>query len=1098
MKKLLLHHSLSPALLGLLLALIVSATSYGQRGADIRFDHLSLTHGLSQGTVNAIVQDRQGFMWFATWDGLNKYDGHSFTIYKHQSFDSTSLSSSHIRVIYEDRSGMLWVGTDDGGLNRLDPVTRTITRYPFGRADSMSLSNDWVHTLYEDRSGVLWIGTFEGTLHRLDRTTGAFTRYRPNFDANVATRDLTIYAIVEDHTGALWLGTFGQGLHRFDPATETFTAYRHDPRNPNSVSNDHTWALYVDQAGTLWVGTDNGGMSRFNPKTNTFTHYRHDPANPYSLSHNQVTVFLEDRSGAFWVGTRGGGLNRFDRAAETFTRYRNNPVNPHSLSSNDVQSLYEDRSGVLWIGTLGAGINKFVHSPFSHYHHDASTSTSLSDNYITSLFEESSGVVWVGTNDEGLNKLDLDTGLTTRYRHNPNTPSSLCGRYVKALHKDHTGTLWVGTSNSGVCQFNPVTQTFINHRHDPADTTSLSDNDVRVIYEDRAGQLWIGTNEGWLNRYDRETETFVRYKHDTSDPTDLSNYAVVTITESSSGALWLGTTSSGLSRFDPETGASTHYRHDPSDPTSLSGNNVLSVYEDHAGFLWVGVFAGGLSRFDPKQETFVHFTEKDGLPNNTVYGILPDEQGHLWLSTNKGLARFNPETHFFTNYDDRDGLQGNEFNVGAYHKGQSGHLYFGGTAGMTTFRTEVAETNQTVPPVVLTTFKKLNEDLSEAYPLAHKDTLNLSYRDDVISFSFAALDYWAPEKNQYAYKLEGFDEAWITLGTKREVTFTNLDPKTYTLRVRGSNNHGVWNEEGFALRLRIAPPFWSTWWFRLLVLGGLVAMLVAGYKSRTRSIRLRNKKLEIEIAERKKAEQERKALIDDLAQRNAEMERFTYTVSHDLKAPLVTIKGFLGLLRQDTARGDIERMESDIEQIGSATDKMARLLSELLELSRVGRQMNAPEATSLSALAAEAVTLANGAITARGVAVEIQEAMPVVYGDRIRLLEVYQNLIVNAVKFMGDQPKPHITIGAQHVNDSVRCYVQDNGIGIKPEYHEKVFRLFDQLSPNGEGTGIGLALVKRIVETHGGMIWIESAGEGQGTTFWFTLPASQDAANVQL
>ena len=464
---------------------------------------------------------------------------------------------------------------------------------------------------------------------------------------------------------------------------------------------------------------------------------------------------------------------------------------------------------------------------------------------------------------------------------------------------------------------------------------------------------------------------------------------------------------------------------------------MQALYEDRSGTFWVGTYGGGLNRFDRDSERFTPFTEKENLPNNVIYGILEDSLSFLWLSTNKGLSKFDPKTVTFRNYDVHDGLQSNEFNSGAFHKSRGGEMFFGGINGFNAFYPDRIKDNRYVPPVVLTSFKKLNKEAVLDTAIFEISVITLQRTDDVISFEFAALDYTVPEKNQYAYQLEGFSEDWITLGTKRDVTFTNLDPGSYTLRVKGSNNDGLWNEAGLAVRLIVVPPFWQTWWFRTAGVLAVTALLLTVYLARTRRYRAHNRALRAEITERWRAEAELETKNEKLEAQNAELERFTYTVSHDLKAPLVTIKGFLGVLQQDAARGDTEGMNRAVALIEGAADKMARLLGELLELSRIGRLMNPPEAVSPTELARDAAELVAGEIKKRSVTVEIESDMPVVLGDRVRLLEVYQNLIDNAVKFMGDQPAPHVEITARVNGEEVLCAVRDNGVGIAPKYHEK-------------------------------------------------------------
>ena len=637
------------------------------------------------------------------------------------------------------------------------------------------------------------------------------------------------------------------------------------------------------------------------------------------------------------------------------------------------------------------------------------------------------------------------------------------------------GTLWIGTEEGGLNRMDPRTGAFIHYRHDPDNPAGLSSNDLLSLLVDRDGTLWVGTWNGGLNHFDPATGTASHYRHDPDNPASLIKDRVYALFQDARGTLWVGSEGGGLSRFDPDRNGFHHFLHDPQDPTSLSSNDVMSIMEDRHGILWVGTYGGGLNRFDPTTQTFTQFTEVDGLANNVVYGILDDDRGHLWMSTNRGLSRFDPRAKTFRNYDVRDGLQSNEFNSGAYHHGASGRFYFGGINGFNAFFPDQIHDNPYVPPVVLTAVKKFNEKAFPGIEPASLTRLTLGPDDTVFSLEFAALNYTVPGKNTYSYRLEGFNDDWIFLATKRDLTFTNLDPGTYTFRVRAANNDGVWNMEGLTLALTITPPLWQTWWFRVSFVLTLGLLIFVAYQVRTRRIRARNRQLE--------------AINQELESKNTELERFTYTVSHDLKSPLVTIKGFLGLLEKDLAREDRARVQSDLRHINRAAEKMDRLLNELLELSRVGHKMNPPETVPLTTLAREALEQVAGQIRERNVDVTVPASLPAVYGDRTRLLEVYQNLIDNAVKFMGTQPTPVVELGARQENGQVVCYVRDNGMGIEAAYQEKVFELFERLAPDTEGTGIGLALARRIIEMHGGRIWVESRGPGAGSTFYFTLPS---------
>lgn len=832
-------------ILTLLLILSLPAPLYAAND-NIQFEHITTNQGLSQSCILHILQDSQGFMWFGTQDGLNKYDGYNFTVYKYDELDSHSLSDNFIASIYEDKSGTVWVGTDSGGLNKFDRKTEQFTNYTYDPDDPNSLGNNRVLSIYEDKLGRLWIGTGGGGLNKFDRETEQFTRYTHNSDDPSSLGSDTVFSIYEDKSGTLWIGTSGGGLNKLDGETGQFTHYTHDPANPNSLSNDIVLAIYEDYSSNLWIGTNGGGLNKFDRETGGFIHYTHDPANPNSLSHNTVSSIAEDQFGNFWLGTSswygnsyGTALDIFNPETGQFTHYKHDPANPNSLNDNLVPYIFRDRSGIMWIGTGFSGIDKFDSNKrkFRHYIHEPTNSNSLSNNHVISLYEDQSGMVWIGTSGGGLDKFDRETGRFTHHTHDPGNPNSLSDNTVWSVYEDHLGTLWIGTLSRGLDKFDRETGQFTHYTHDPNNPNSLSDNSVTSIYEDRFGTLWIGTFSGGLNKFERETGQFTQYTHDQNNPNSLSDNNVWSIYEDRYGTLWTGSYGGGgLNKFNRETGQFTRYRHDRDDPHSLSNDKVMSIYEDQSGTLWITTYGGGLNKFDREKEQFIHYTQKDGLPSTSLVGILGDDEGNLWVSTNKGLSKFNPRNETFRNYDVGDGLQGNEFDgIKAYFKSQTGEMFFGGLNGFNAFYPDQVKDNPHIPRIVLTDFKKINESVKLDTAISEIQVIKLSYKDNFFELEFAALDYTNPHKNQYAYKLEGFDKDWIYSGTRRYASYTNLDGGTYIFRVKGSNNDGVWNEEGTSIKIIITPPPWKTWWAYTLYVVALVSAVLGYVKWRTRA-----------------------------------------------------------------------------------------------------------------------------------------------------------------------------------------------------------------------------------------------------------------------
>jgi ligand-binding sensor domain-containing protein/signal transduction histidine kinase len=809
--------------------------------SHIRFETLSVEQGLSQSTVRAILQDREGLIWFGTEDGLNRYDGYTFETFKHDPANPASLASNAITALSEDASGALWVGTENNGLTRWDRARNQFAHFHKDAGDAARLNHNNVRALCEDQAGTLWIATVGG-LHAFDQRVRQLINFREDASFPKILQDGIIYAILETRAGILWFGT-NDGLIRFDRATRAFTHYRHDPNDATTLSANAIIALAQDARGAVWAGTNTGGVNILNADERTFTRLQSNRDDPNSLSSNGISVLRADGAGTMWAGTWDQGVNRYDPVREKFIRYAREQDNPTSLGNNGVRAIFEDRSGMMWIGTFGGGVSKFnrASEQFAHYRAKPGAPNSLSGNLVFALFAEPNGVLWIGT-EQGLNRLDRSTAQVTTHKNDPQNLNTLAHDIVRVVYQDRAGALWIGTEGGGLNHFDPSRNLFVRYVRDPNNPASIGSNVVAAMYEDASGALWLATSFG-LDRFDRATNRFTHYRNKPDDPTTLSHNTVVALYPDRSGALWLATFG-GLNKFDPNTNQVTRYVHDPRNPNSLSQDMVLNVYQDRAGMIWIGTYTGGLNKLDPATGRFTHYREKQGLPNDTVYAILEDDAGYLWLSTNKGIAKFDPRAETFKQYDAGDGLQSNEFNWGAFFKSASGEMFFGGINGVTAFYPWEIQDNTFVPPVVVTQL------MQGGQPRARADTIELTWPQNYFEFEFAALNFAQAQKNQYAYRLDPFDRDWNYIGAKRAGRYTNLPGGAYTLRLKASNDDGVWNEHGATLAIRVIPPVWETGWFRVLL---ALAFTFAGfvlYRLRVRGIRARNRELEKIVDER--------------------------------------------------------------------------------------------------------------------------------------------------------------------------------------------------------------------------------------------------------
>jgi signal transduction histidine kinase/ligand-binding sensor domain-containing protein len=798
---------------------------------DLKFTHLTTNDGLSQSNVTAILQDRRGFMWFATRDGLNRYDGNAFVVYKHNPNDPGSLSANYLQDLMEDDQGCLWIATLTGGADKFDPRTERFTRYRHDRSNSNSISGDSVYSIARDSHGHLWFGTGDTGLDRFDPATGNFTHYLNDSDGRFVGK---ITHVIADGQGEIWF-VGERGLFHLNPATGQIT---HPRATINSLAADY---LDEDNVGNLWMlaYSPTVGLVKYDRRAERFT--------KYSLGAGAVGVanskLLEDRQNGLWVPS-SQGLQYFDRRTERFTRrFQHDESDPDTISDNAVVSVYQDRGDLLWVGTENGGLNllNFRQEQFGSYRHRPSDPNSLSTGKVTAIYKEPSDILWIGLFPRGLDRLDRRTGLVSHYHPGPENDRALGkGSDLNSIYKDERGYVWLGGWNSGLDGFEEHSGQFKHYQHDPSNPDSLISNNVLSIHGDRNGQIWVG-QEGGIGRFDPATDGFANYRPLPDNPASLANN-IGAIYQDRSGVLWLGSWGGALSRFDDTTKIFVNYTPDPREPHRLNGGGINSILEDRTGTLWVGGW-DGLYRHNGQNATFTRYTESQGLPSSAIQGILEDKLGRLWVSTKKGISRFDPQTETFRNYDVSDGLQGDEFSQGACARGPDGEMFFGGSNGFNAFLPETIRDNPYVPPVVITSFRIFNKPvpigtnsvLNKA--IAYADSLTLSYRDSVFSFEFAALSYANSHKNRYRYKLEGFEPGWNEVGSnQRLATYTNLNPRKYVFRVQGSNSDGVWNEAGVSLQILIMPPWWNTTLFRAVCAAVLLAVIWAAYRLRVRQL----------------------------------------------------------------------------------------------------------------------------------------------------------------------------------------------------------------------------------------------------------------------
>ena len=791
-------------------------------------------------------------MWFGTQDGLNRYDGINFRIFRHDLQDEASISDNNITAIYEDKFGNLWIGTVGGGLNKFDCSTEKFKSYTQPSLNGKKIEIRTITSICgcpANGSNVIYIGTEHRGIFAFDIKQ---ERFLVADSVLSCLSQLNSYSITKllgskDHT-SLWAGT-GEGVvYRIELLENSFLKY--NVKNEFSSNSFRITDLYQDQDDIIWAGTENG-LYIFRPEADQFQKVK---TSPVAGDDPNVKAIFVDHKDFVWIGTWGKGIRRFDKKGKSYFEYKHDPGYPSSLVDDKIFSIKEDRFGTIWIGTWAGGISKYdiSNDEFLYFRHQPGVENSISSNDVMAVLETEDNNLWAGTTDGGLNRFDDQNKTITHFEFQKYKHSGISDNTIICILESFDKKIWIGTWAGGLDQFDPRTERFKNYRHNSRNPLSLSDNSIWSLIEDQNHNLWVGTRYGGLNKLNAKSGKFTHYSSDPEDITTLSDNGIPSLLEDQKGSIWIGTNAGGLNVLELGSTVFKHFMHNPDVSGSLSDNCVWSLHEDRKGNLWVGTKTG-LNKFQPETKTFQIYSEDDGLPNNVIYSIEEDRNGFLWLSTNRGLSKFDPVNETFENFDESDGLQSNEFNLGASCTRKNGELVFGGINGFNMFNPADVRGNLFAPEVVLTDFQIFNKTvpigkmqngrklLSKS--ITQTQEINLTSQDKIFSFEFAALHYSKPEQNQYAYIMEGFEKDWNYVSSRNFALYTNIPEGNYTFRVKASNNRSVWNENGLSLSITMSPEFWSTWWFRLIIVLVVLGVVLLLHRLRLLNIKAHNKEL---------------------------------------------------------------------------------------------------------------------------------------------------------------------------------------------------------------------------------------------------------------
>ena len=1033
---------------------------------NINFQSITIDDGLSQSLAEYIYQDSLGYIWIGTNDGLNRYNGNEFKVYKNIKNDENTISNNMISSLVEDNDKNLWIGTD-GGLNKMNLDTGEITRYLVSEEDKLH-SNTVVDELLIDSKGRLWVCTING-LNLYDSENDNFIKVASEYLENKGLQD-----IAEDDDGNIWVST-RDGLFKYNYEKNSVETFYHDENDENTISENNIFSLHYSND-ELWIGTKTGGLNIMNLKDYSIKRYVHDSNNPKSIPSNLIRDIIRDKDGNIWLAT-DQGLASFDENDETFYTYTNN-TDKYTICDDNVINLYQDNLGVIWVGTFG-GISKFFpNNDFKVYRNDPTNENSLSSSSVCGIYEDNEGDVWIGTFNSGVNK--VSGNKVTRFYNDVNDVNSLSSNRIK----DITGIgneIWIATDN-GLNKYDKATGKFTVYKK-TENENSVINNEIRVLHIDKEGILWIGTRGG-ISTFDRQGN-FTSY-NEVLEKNGVYEKTVSAIYEDSEGIMWFGLgNDGGLVKYNRETGEVKNYLTDENNKNSLSFNNVRSISEDSHGNIWIGT-QDGLNKLNKSTEEFTVYLYSDGLSNNFIYGVMVDNYDNIWVTTNYGLSMYDQSQNKFVRYYEADGLATNEFNGFSYHKNKNGEIYVGGVNGVTKFNPLELQLKMETSNVIVDSIKT-----SGGIEVKLKDNVVLDYDSRELYIKFFIPEYKNMSQMQYAYKLEGMDSEWTFSGSENYARYANLPAGKYKMLIAGRNYNGVWSDIS-SIDIKIKNSIFKTpvaYLIYTLILFGIIYFFYNQVKILDSLVTQRTQELNNKLHENKKLY---KRLIEAEQYKN----NYFVNLSHELRTPLNVILSMEQLIRSLVKSGkkiDDEKMEGYMNTLGGNSKRLLNLINNIIDTSKIDSgsyKLNKKETDIVSLVEDTALSMVELA-RSKGIDLivdpEVEELT--ISCDKLDIERCIVNLIGNAIKFTEEEGT--ITVSIDELEDKVKIAVKDTGVGIDEKYHKSIFDRFGQVydvsSEEFGGSGLGLTLTKNLINLHGGEISVVSK-VGEGSEFIILLP----------